>query len=284
MKSEHRHQLKTNELAEWMANLPKWANENATTIIYFSVIAVLVAGAYLWKTYEKKVVSVRKKVTLTNAASQLSHNKTQILRAQTQGVDIAYALIQIADNLQKIAQNEKDDDMSALALIKQAEALRTELHYRSGNISKENLTNQINQAKESYTKAIEKAPDNPSLTAMAKFGLGLCAEELGNFEQAREIYNEIVTNPDFQYTVIVPQAKLRLDTMSDYKQEVVFKPAPKQKKPAAEAVPPGIELEMPQGSPSQMGPFQVPDFNSQTREPNGIFEVPDLNLPGLEYE
>ena len=33
MKAEHRHELKTNELVEWLTNLPQWANENLTTII-----------------------------------------------------------------------------------------------------------------------------------------------------------------------------------------------------------------------------------------------------------
>ncbi len=33
MKSEHRHELKTNELAEWIANFPTWAKENAKVLI-----------------------------------------------------------------------------------------------------------------------------------------------------------------------------------------------------------------------------------------------------------
>ncbi|MHC4595136.1 MAG: hypothetical protein ACYS19_09345, partial [Planctomycetota bacterium] len=78
--------------------------------------------------------------------------------------------------------------MAALALIKQAEALRTELHYRPGTVSKEDLTAQINQAKAGYADAIERSSFNPSLMAKAKFGLGLCEEELGNFAEAEQIY------------------------------------------------------------------------------------------------
>ena len=33
MKSDHRHELKTNELAEWLGNLPQWTKENLVTII-----------------------------------------------------------------------------------------------------------------------------------------------------------------------------------------------------------------------------------------------------------
>ena len=284
MKSEHRHQLKTNELAEWLANFPQWAKENATTIIYVSVVAVLVGGVYIWKVYEEKVIAVRRKLAFTSSASQLSQDKARILRAQTRGVDIAYTLIQTADNLRDIARNAKEDNMAALILIKRAEALRAELHYRFGSVNKENLTEQINRARESYTEALEKASGDSTLTAMAKFGLGLCEEELGNFEQARQIYNEIVTNPDFQYTVIVPQAQQRLDTMDAYKQEVTFRPAPKRQQPAAEAVRLEFDARTPQGLPSQMGPFRVPEVDMQSQEPNSALKATDFNLPGLEYE
>jgi tetratricopeptide (TPR) repeat protein len=273
MKPEHRHQLKTNELAEWIVNLPQWAKENANTIIYISVLAVVVAAVYFWKIYEKRVVSTREQLKLTNFISQLSTGKTQILQAQAQGVDISYNLIQVADNLQSIAQNAKEEQMAALALIKRAEALRMELHYRLGRVSKQDLTAQINRAKDSYTKAIEKSSTNPSLMAKAKLGLGLCEEELGNFEQAREIYSEIIANVDFESTVAAAEAKQRLDTMADYEQKVVFKPAPKQA--PTEFIQPEIKLE----SPEETGALEIPDINLGAQAPNSTFEIPDFNLP-----
>jgi tetratricopeptide (TPR) repeat protein len=262
MKPEHRHQLKTNELAEWIVNFPQWAKENATTIIYISVLAAVVAGIYFWKVYEKRAVSDREQLEFTNFISQISQGRTQILQAQAQGVDTSYTLIQAADNLQTIAQNVKDEQMAALAMIKEAETLRMELHYRFGSISSADLTAQINRAKDSYTKAIEKSSTNPSLTATAKLGLGLCEEELGNFEQARQIYSEITANADFESTVAAAQAKQRLLTMADYQQKVVFKPSPKQA--PAESIQPDIKLESPEG------------FKTQ----NGALKVPDLNVPG----
>src|SRR4030043_95296 len=164
MKSEHRHELKTNELAEWIINFPQWAKENATTIIYISALTVVVAGVYFWKVYEKRIVSDRERLEFTNSVSQILQGKTEILRAQTQGVDTSYTLIQAADNLQNIAQNSKNEQLAAMALIKEAETLRMELHYRFGNISSQDLTAQINRAKDSYTKALEKSSANPSLT------------------------------------------------------------------------------------------------------------------------
>jgi tetratricopeptide (TPR) repeat protein len=260
MKAEHRHELKTNELAEWIVNFPQWAKENATTIIYVSVLIVVVAGVYFWKVYEKRVVSDREQLEFTNLVSQVSQGKTQILQAQAQGIDTSYILIQAADNLQNTAaQNAKDEQMAAMALIKEAETLRMELHYRLGSISSGDLTAQINRAKDSYTKAIEKSSTNPSLMAAAKLGLGLCEEELGNFEQARQIYSEIAANADFESTVAAAQAKQRLLTMADYQQTVVFKPSPKRA--PAEVIQPEIKLEVPEGSQTQKSVSEVPEIN-----------------------
>ena len=262
MKSKHRHELKTNELAEWLSNLPQWAKGNLKTIIYVSIIAVLViaSGAFHW--YKKNVESVQKQLELTGLVFQLSQGKTQILQARSQGIDASYMLLGTAENLQSFAQNAKDDQMAAFALIKQAETLRTELHYRFGTVDEQDVTAQINRAKAGYNEAIErlaKADSNPSLTAAAKFGLGLCEEELGNFATAENIYRDITANADYEGTTAAAQAKHRLETMSDYQQKVAFKAAPK---PApTEPLHPQIELKVPEGSQRQDDAFEVADSN-----------------------
>jgi tetratricopeptide (TPR) repeat protein len=228
MKSEHRHELKTNELAEWLSNLPQWAKENIT--IFVVIAAVIIAGAavYIWVSFSKKTVA-DEQLEFTSLLNQLSASKMQVLSAQAQGRDLSFILLQPANSLGNFAQNAKSDQMAALALIKQAEALRTELHYRPGTISQEDFVSQINQAKAAYTEAIQsrlKGTSNPPLMAAAEFGLGLCEEELGNFEKAQQIYQIIAANPDLEGTVAVAQAKHRLETMADYKQKVIFKPAP----------------------------------------------------------
>jgi len=225
MKSEHRHELKTNELAEWLGNLPQWSKDNLTTIIIASAVIVTAVIFYVWSIYSKKAIA-EEQLEFTNLLNQLSSSKTQVLQAQSQGRDLSFILLQPANNLATFAQNTNNDQMAALALIKRAEALRTELHYRPGTVSQQDLTEQINKAEAAYTEAIRKSSANQSLIAAAEFGLGLCAEELGNFEKAKQIYQDIVTNPNLEGIVAVAAAEHRLKTMDDYKQKVIFKPAP----------------------------------------------------------
>ncbi len=250
MKPEHRHELKTNELAEWLNNLPQWARKNLTTIIYVSVVAVVVIVYSLWYYYQKNTASVKKQIELTRLIRQLPYNKRQILQARSQGVDISYTLIQIADDLQATAKNIKDPLGVASALIKRADTLRMELHYRPGTVSKADAAAQINRAKAAYTEAIEKAASSPSLSATAKFGLGLCEEEIGNIAEAQQIYHNIITNPRFECTTAAAQAKIRLNSMTQYQQKVVFKAPPPPSSTegtGATAIPSGprIELNLP---------------------------------------
>ena len=291
MKSEHRHQLKTNELAEWIANFPQWARENLRMIISISVVAVLVIASAIFYWYRKNVEQVRRQLELTNLISTISNNKMQILGAHARGVDYSFVLIQPADNLRTLSQNTNNNQMAALALIKRAEALRMELHYRSGTVSKQDLTAQINRAKTSYTEAVEKSSPNPSLTAAAKFGLGLCEEELGNFEKAGQIYRDIAASPDFEGTTAAAQAKHRLETMADYQRKVVFNtvrsktaasgpltpetskgvkapPSPLRKQGQAKPTP--TEIKQPQAELTQ------PEVKST--QPSIKPEVPDTNL------
>ncbi len=259
MKADHRHELKTNELAEWIAHFPEWVRQNRTTIISVSVVVVATAAVYFWQFYRKNVVLARSQLRLTSLLSQLTLSKMQVVQARSEGRDLSFILLQPAENLKVFAQDTKNKQMAALALIKRAEALRTELHYRLGVVSQQDLVTQIKQAKDSYAEALEKASSNPPLKAAAEFGLGICEEELGNFEQARQIYQDLVTNPDFEGTQARAAAKYRLDTMAYYQTSVAFRPSPRPAPPAVlsplELVPAEVTLPVDTNLPLSLQPL-----------------------------
>jgi len=248
MKSDHRHELKTNELADWLTHLPEWTQQNLITIVIVVVAAVAGVVIYGWMLYSKNVIQVQAQTEFTDLINQVASGKMQILQGQeSQGRDFSFVLLQPANTLQTFAETTSNERMSAMALIKRAEALRAELHY--GNVENEYLINQTNLAKASYAEALEKSPTIPSLAASAKFGLGLCEEELGNFEQAKAIYQDIAGNPDFENTLGQIRTKRRLEVMADYEQKVIFEPAPKPATPTVQTTPTGSD-QMPNIIPS----------------------------------
>ncbi len=309
MKSDHRHELKTNELAEWIANFPQWARDNGKIAIIVSAVAVLVVVSALWYWRKTKVESVEQQLAFTSLITKLSQNKMQVLMSQSRGMDTSYMLDQTAVDLGTAAGGAKDENMAALALIKRAESLRAAVHYRPESVSQADLLTAIDGAKIAYINAVSKAATNPSLMAMAKFGLGLCEEEIGNFGEAEQIYRDLIENSDFEGTTTVARAQWRLETMADYRKKIVFKPAPIPKPPVPDMTDmfPPIPLR-PIDEPNRfpvvpevmIGPepnpgIVVPDVKIQPepnavseslniklrpQAPNNVLGVVDTNVPG----
>ena len=232
MKAEHRHELKTNELAAWLGNLPVWANQNLRTIIYVTVVVVLVLASFFYYRYQKTVVAAREQGNLTTLLSQLPQQKAFIAQKQMKGEDNSFTLLNLTDGLDSIAKSASSDAVAAMALIKNAEIMRTELQLRFGSISQQDIATQIGKAKENYTKALDtylKRSPNTSLEALAKIGLGLCEEELGNPDGARKLYQEVATGAAFEGTVPAAAAKQRLVAMDSFTEKLVLKPMPRPK-------------------------------------------------------
>ena len=226
MKSDHRHELKTNDLAQWVAEFPDWARENMRTIIASAAIVVAVILVYTWYLYDRNVLAVSRRVRLSELTARLDGNKRQVVRSGMESKDQSVVLLQSADQLAQFAQSTGDRTMAALACIKRAEAIRAEIHYRADRVSGEELAKRIELSKACYQEALDKAPSQASLRAAARYGLGLCAEELSDQVEARRIYRQIAADSGLKGTVAQVQANRRLQSMADYAGAIVFKPAP----------------------------------------------------------
>ena len=218
MKSEHRHELKTNELAEWLGNLPEWFKDNLITLIVLAAAVIIFAGFMAWRFHSRNVRSGEHQ-EFTNMVDNTSGIQAEIVRQQNarQSTDMSYLLLTQAKDLQNFATGIQNNNIAAFAYIKGADAIRSELHYSRDTVSKDYLTDQINKAKSIYTEAMEKFPSNNTIRALATFGLGLCAEELGDFDEARKVYSGILENTDFAGTIVVNKAGKRFANEGFYR-------------------------------------------------------------------
>ena len=280
MRAGHRHELKTNTLAEWMGNLPQWTRDNLISIVIVIATIVAAGGFHFWRSYSRNA-QLEEQYRFTSFVNQISNRKMQLLGAQNQAGGTSSILFEPARNLETFAKSTGDNNLAALAYIKQAEALRTELHYRTESVSDQDLAAQLGRAKQSYAMAVEKASDNPSLMAVAQFGIALCEEELGKFDEAKQIYARIAADDAFQGTATVVQAKLRLETMDDYRKSVVFAPKPKPKPRIIPLKPAEIQLgPVDTNKPSAAA---APTVTIVPAEPNAPAKAPDAAAPtGVE--
>jgi tetratricopeptide (TPR) repeat protein len=231
MKSKDRHELKENELAEWFVNLPAWFEKNRNTVIYVSVSLIILGVLWFWHHYQTNVIEPGRNMRFTETLAQLSALKPGIVQSNLQQIDATSNLRELAKNLSDMADTTKDARTAAFAYIEQGKVLRTDVHYRLNTPDENQLAEQINKAKEAYSKALAKLeaarkPLDETLAAEAIFGIGLCEEELGNLDAARKKYVEIVSNPAYKYMTTVVEAQQRLDIMADFEKTVEFEPSP----------------------------------------------------------
>jgi len=232
MKSERRHDLATNELADWIANFPQWYKENLTTIIIGAVLVVaLIAYTIFFYHRETRVLDQRESQT-TAMLDQVRWQKQTILQGKQQGLGVSDIFLNTASGLQSAAAEAQNDVLSALAMIKRAESLRTELHYRPQIAEPDVQKYQLLQAQKIYEEALVKAKADPTVAAMAEYGIALCFEDMGDFAGAGKLYSKIAQTPEYKGTLYPVRAQLRADTLSDNERKVVFvqaeKPEPRQ--------------------------------------------------------
>jgi hypothetical protein len=95
------------------------------------------------------------------------------------------------------------------------------------------MEQQVKLAQASYQKAKELAGPDRSLLAAAEYGLGLCEEELGNFEAARQIYEGMLADDSFKGTAPRSAAEYRLTLLPGIQTALDFQPAPPAPVPPA---------------------------------------------------
>lgn len=228
MDTQHRHELKTNELADWLTHAPEYLKKNASTII--GVLLIIIA-IITWPMFSRMRVSseIAKAAAVTESIQNLERDLFGVIQAAEEGGEArrqaTSALLVNAGALLEQADEIDNPDLAAMARIQAAQALRTELHYRAERIETGQLQSRIEQARGAYEKALASAT-TPTLKGMAKFGLGLCAEELGQRDAAAAIYREILDTPEFAATVAPTQAQQRLDNLKENLEPFVFAPAP----------------------------------------------------------
>ena len=130
MRSDHRHELKTNELADWIMNLPDWAQENRNSLIAAVALILIACLVYFWSFYRRDMVRERNQTRLTNLVAQVPQQMARVASAAAQNRDETFALMQTEQDLQDFAQKSSNSDMAAMALLQRAAAIRAELHLR----------------------------------------------------------------------------------------------------------------------------------------------------------
>ena len=204
MKSNERHDLRRNELAELLSNPRELARRYGLTTLIIIVAAVVA----IWFIYRASGAQERK---WRRAWSSLQ-------MAESTGNE---------EQLKGIAADAKAEPlMRAWANTKRGALLYTtsrQSEYSRDKAAGEEL---LSQAVSCYEQALQIGQKWPEVVGQATVGLALCHEDLGQLEQAIARYESIISQEQtFAGTVWLAQARRRkafLETLPEEK--IVFTP------------------------------------------------------------
>lgn len=258
MDAEHRHELKSNELVEFFAQLPDFVRKYSNQILGVCLILIALVVIPLWKNWRQE----GRRAQQAAMVSRIQTAREAVSKAvqQTEGIQPGTLLDSAAEELKTAAETAPQKDLAALARIEEAKLLRSALHLQA-DLNAEEVSSKLTQAQQACQEALTLA-QSPTIKGMAELQLGLCAEESGQYEQARDIYTRILQNTGYQGTSVIEQARLRLDLLEDNSVKVVFAPAPPEEKPE----PAEASSEQPQAAPAQTlapAPAPAPESASQ---------------------
>jgi len=197
MKSDRRHQLKRSELADTLLHMRDYLVTHGSRI---GAVAVVIVAALLVVAY-------------------LHYSRRQNIRAgweQIFGVTFGMEDPSGVD-LEAIAVNAADDKLAAMAWKLQGDILLAQWL-----ASPQDEVERVSRIQHAYNQILEKYPDNTIAVVCAHMGLGVVAENLGQWDTAREHYEALASEARFASTPYAELARQRLERLDQWREPVVF--------------------------------------------------------------
>jgi tetratricopeptide (TPR) repeat protein len=185
MKAEHRHELQTNELAEWLEKTIDKFKPYTRAIIGVAVAVLIILGVYLY------VGSLDR-------------------RAQAEASNQFLQALGTPEELQSVIDHYRGTKPAELAQLVLAEGqLRdgTDQLYTNKPVARTNLSS----AAGAFAQA-EAVTHDPMLRAWALYGEGRAYESLGNLDRARTTYQNLIT--DYPDSALVDGARSHLANLN----------------------------------------------------------------------
>lgn len=247
MKSERRHELEKNVLADWLVQFSKDIQPYQNQILLGALAVVVVLFGWVWWSGSQATESAAAWDSFHQAVSMGSPSE-----------------------FERVAEEFPSSEAAIWA-----EAMAADIHLTTGCnqlfTNKASAQEELRRAIEGYLAVLERATD-PVLRERATYGLARAQEALGNLGEAEETYQEVVRSwPNGTYA---PAAKQRAAALQKPSMKQFYdKFAKYDPKPAFADEP---------GTPGEKPPF---DFEALPEEPEfGPGALMELEEQGIESD
>ena len=199
MDADTRHQLKTNELAEWLSSI---SLSDRRTLLWIGVLLVIALGYAAWRVnaWQRQTLLDQQWATLAQVSAELAQPTNETF-----------------DRARQLIVEAKDPTLAMLARLRLASALIREA---GANADDPYLT----EAGSLLETIVNDASVPPQIRAGALYELGTVHETRRELDAARKCYQQLLDEPAFAGIPYVELARGRLETLDDLSRPVEFLP------------------------------------------------------------
>jgi hypothetical protein len=235
MKSEHRHDLQTNDLAQSLLTFPDYLREYGGRFALGLAIVILAIVLISQRTSRARAEAVRYRDDLAFARTVIERvsNTAVNFQGNTTFDPTNPAIADARRRLRDIQDNASDKAVLAQTLLAQAD-----LAWALGNFPQPSAASTqptpklekerpelVADAKGDYQKVISQYPDQTMPVLAAHFGLAAVAENARDFDEARKQYEAVKNDPNAIDTY-KRLADLRLKALDDLRHPVLIGQVP----------------------------------------------------------
>lgn len=256
MKTERRHELQTNELADWLGRGVQLMEDNARMVLGIIVALAIMLGAYFYLSGSAEGRNTEGWNSYLQARDDNDVNKLNALAQEYQGTSVsAWAQLALADDNLISGTNELF-------------------------VSRITANDRLRAAAEGYERVLQtKAAARESLLGQrATFGLARTYESLGELDRARELYAKLADAKQWQPPLYAADAAHRLADL-DQRSTREFYDWFARHEPTAEASPPmdfePLDLEaLPDSPPLGESLLETTPTETAPAETEGAVDAP----------
>jgi hypothetical protein len=220
MKAEHRKELGTNVLADYLGNVLQHAKEapsRKVLIVVGVVVAVVLVGVSFWWFSSRSKANDARRWGEWNQLTQESNFSVD--QADLDKLDKEYPGTDTETRKRMFEWNKfeagnQHTSQARLARFQQARLLLHSTPEKLGNpdtVGDAKAT--IAKARDIYVKLIDESSDVPALAQEALFNAAKASEDIGEFDRARQLYEKL--KKDHGKSMYIPAAEKALARLNN---------------------------------------------------------------------
>ena len=235
MKSEERHRLKHNELADSILEIPDFVKKHGSLLATGLLVLIIIGVGVFWLSKLNADSNRVQNDLLGNSlanARQLQRDMVSQIEAgedplEASSIDYLNKSKALVSTFSELGQEGVSSQSGITAMLEEAKILMSKLYFSTDALDEPTRNSILDRAGEIYQKIRDNSGRHKMASGMATMGLALVAENREQWDKAMSLYTELSEDKEQKWagTPYPLQATIRLPKLDAWRDNIMFSPA-----------------------------------------------------------